>query len=615
MGQDNKSQLLYWKSDNDVARKLPLGKIELKTTYTVEEGKKYVGPTILRPLNASYFWTWDLVDKDKQSLLRLSTDNEAEYKAWLAALAQAGCKPYADATADGSDTTASTDDVSSSLSPASSLDATDCANGDAAADGSSDTLSGGVTAKKLLLWWKKKDGSPTCTEEQASLLALRRVTPSGDRGFLVLGMVVLFVLFLTMVVGNFREFGIRYNPFALFLVPEHVTMGPCTIICWSAMAAAALLALLIERLAAVFLNLELKINAALNESSKSNNTSTATVEWLVLMLHCVSLMAMIGSVWYAVTLTAATNPLPGFVATFMMIVVGMKLISYIHINNSHRQARRSGKLVPGERGSGLEFNLEISGWSDSELPMYPENITMKNIAYFMVAPTLCYQLAYPWNPVMRPHMLMKRVAVLIFLAPPMVFITKQFIEPTIDSSMKHLHEMDVLAMLERVLKLGIPTLMIWLMMFYTVFHVWLNLLAEMTHFGDREFYSDWWNATTMGEYWRLWNMPVHKWMLRHVYYPCMNVGMGKMWAGAMSFFVSAVLHEVAVGMPLNMLRYWSFAAMMGQLPMIYLTERLRAKTGNKDIGNAIFWISFCILGQPLAMILYVYGYRMKSLGL
>ncbi len=23
-------------------------------------------------------------------------------------------------------------------------------------------------------------------------------------------------------------------------------------------------------------------------------------------------------------------------------------------------------------------------------------------------------------------------------------------------------------------------------------------------------WQDWWNATTIGDYWRLWNMPVHK---------------------------------------------------------------------------------------------------------
>lgn len=32
-------------------------------------------------------------------------------------------------------------------------------------------------------------------------------------------------------------------------------------------------------------------------------------------------------------------------------------------------------------------------------------------------------------------------------------------------------------------------------------------------FGDRLFYRDWWNANTIEAYWRLWNLPVHYWMV------------------------------------------------------------------------------------------------------
>jgi diacylglycerol O-acyltransferase 1 len=56
------------------------------------------------------------------------------------------------------------------------------------------------------------------------------------------------------------------------------------------------------------------------------------------------------------------------------------------------------------------------------------------------------------------------------------------------------------------------------------FHLWMNILAEVTYFADREFYKDWWNATTIGDYWRLWNMPVHKFMMRHVYSPLVRRG-------------------------------------------------------------------------------------------
>ena len=42
---------------------------------------------------------------------------------------------------------------------------------------------------------------------------------------------------------------------------------------------------------------------------------------------------------------------------------------------------------------------------------------------------------------------------------------------------------------ERVLKLSLPTLYGWIIMFYCLFHLWLNILAELTGFGDREFYK------------------------------------------------------------------------------------------------------------------------------
>lgn len=61
---------------------------------------------------------------------------------------------------------------------------------------------------------------------------------------------------------------------------------------------------------------------------------------------------------------------------------------------------------------------------------------------------------------------------------------------------------------------------------------------------------------------------VHKWMLRHVYYPSREVGIPKLLAGVLVFFVSAVFHELLVGLPLHMLKAWSFIGIMSQvLPM------------------------------------------------
>ena len=42
--------------------------------------------------------------------------------------------------------------------------------------------------------------------------------------------------------------------------------------------------------------------------------------------------------------------------------------------------------------------------------------------------------------------------------------------------------------MERVLKLAIPNIIIWLIFFYTSFHSMMNLIAEVLMFSDREFY-------------------------------------------------------------------------------------------------------------------------------
>lgn len=50
-----------------------------------------------------------------------------------------------------------------------------------------------------------------------------------------------------------------------------------------------------------------------------------------------------------------------------------------------------------------------------------------------------------------------------------------------------------------------------------------------------------------------------------------------------------------------------------QLPLIALTrplQKMKTNTG-RMIGNCIFWISFTILGQPLAALLYFYAWQAK----
>jgi hypothetical protein len=51
-----------------------------------------------------------------------------------------------------------------------------------------------------------------------------------------------------------------------------------------------------------------------------------------------------------------------------------------------------------------------------------------------------------------------------------------------------------------VVHLIVPFTVLWIIIFFIVFECILNAVAELTFFGDREFYQDWWNSTTFDEF-------------------------------------------------------------------------------------------------------------------
>uniref|UniRef100_A0A4W5K853 Uncharacterized protein n=1 Tax=Hucho hucho TaxID=62062 RepID=A0A4W5K853_9TELE len=116
--------------------------------------------------------------------------------------------------------------------------------------------------------------------------------------------------------------------------------------------------------------------------------------------------------------------------------------------------------------------------------------------------------------------------------------------PIIQSSMKPLEDMDLPMMMERLLRLAVPNHLLWLIFFYWFFHSSLNFIAELLQFGDREFYRDWWNSETITYFWQNWNIPVHKWCLRHFYKPLLKSGVSKWLGQSAVFLASAFFHEV-----------------------------------------------------------------------
>jgi hypothetical protein len=81
------------------------------------------------------------------------------------------------------------------------------------------------------------------------------------------------------------------------------------------------------------------------------------------------------------------------------------------------------------------------------------------------------QLSYPKSNTVRKGWVLRQIGKLLVFVGLMGFITEQYINPTIKNS-QHPLKGNPLYALERVLKLSIPTLYVWLCFFYCFFHLW-----------------------------------------------------------------------------------------------------------------------------------------------
>uniref|UniRef100_A0A8B9LFX1 O-acyltransferase n=1 Tax=Astyanax mexicanus TaxID=7994 RepID=A0A8B9LFX1_ASTMX len=315
-----------------------------------------------------------------------------------------------------------------------------------------------------------------------------------------------------------------------------------------------------------------------------------------LLVHIINLSVVLCFPVVIVLMVPSVTPVGGAIALGVYTILFLKLYSYKDVNRWCRE-RMQVKARPSPPST--EGAVHVS---------YPGNLSLKDLFYFVFAPTLCYELNFPRSPSVRMSFLLRRLFEMLILTQLLVGLTQQWMVPIIQSSMKPLQEMDYSRMMERLLRLAVPNHLLWLIFFYSFFHSSMNFMAELLRFGDREFYRDWWNSETVTYFWQNWNIPVHKWCIRHFYKPLLRKGASKLVSQSAVFFASAFFHEYLVSVPLRMFRLWAFMGMMAQIPLAWFVGRFLR--GN--YGNAAVWLSL-IIGQPIAVLMYVHDYY-QSLG-
>uniref|UniRef100_A0A8C7QP36 O-acyltransferase n=1 Tax=Oncorhynchus mykiss TaxID=8022 RepID=A0A8C7QP36_ONCMY len=305
--------------------------------------------------------------------------------------------------------------------------------------------------------------------------------------------------------------------------------------------------------------------------------SCLIIETTGTFLYLVNLTTLLFFPSATVLMLTSITPVGGAFALCVYTILFMKLYSYKDVNMWCREIRHTKARTLTRSHS--------------------------YIYYFVFAPTLCYELNFPRSPRIRKSFLLRRLFEMLFFIQLQIGLVQQWMVPTIQNSMKPFQDMDFSRMIERMLKLAVPNHLIWLIFFYWFFHSSMNFVAELMRFGDREFYQDWWNSETVTYFWSNWNIPVHKWCLRHFYKPLMGRGVNKWVAQTAIFLVSAFFHEYLVSVPLKMFRLWAFMGMMSQIPLAWFVGRFLR--GN--YGNAAVWISL-IIGQPIAVLMYVHDF-------
>lgn len=208
---------------------------------------------------------------------------------------------------------------------------------------------------------------------------------------------------------------------------------------------------------------------------------------------------------------------------------------------------------------------------------------------------------------------MKRAAEMVTLSIAIWIASAQYAVPLLNNSLPIVSDLDFTSILERMLKLSSISMFCWLAGFFAIFQSALNLLAELMTFADRQFYTDWWNSSSIASYWTSWNIPVSSFMKRHIYLPLVARGVPPKVAQLLVFVFSAILHEMLVGLPTHNVIGVAFMGMMFQIPLIALTDLLQKIPGldGKTVGNIIFWASFVLIGQPLAALLYFFAWHAK----
>lgn len=255
----------------------------------------------------------------------------------------------------------------------------------------------------------------------------------------------------------------------------------------------------------------------------------------------------------------------------------------------------------------LENSIEFCN-SEIESQKFPQNISFVNFFEYSMFPVLVYQNSYPRTERIRKGYLSIKVLGIFGIIMLIIAISQYKLYPIvlhclqIQKTEPFLYRLKVYPFI--LIETIPPFLVVYLLTFYLIWELILNAIAELSRFADREFYGYWWNSIDWNEYARDWNVPVHKFLLRHVYHSSISAfKVNKTSATFFTFFLSSLVHEFAMYVIFKKIRFYLLLLQMSQLSLVQLSKTKWMK-GKNVLGNCIFWFGI-VFGPSLMCTMYL----------
>lgn len=228
---------------------------------------------------------------------------------------------------------------------------------------------------------------------------------------------------------------------------------------------------------------------------------------------------------------------------------------------------------------------------------YEDFITeIRRFNYFMWVPTLVYRDEYVMRPRMSKANFFKNLLSFKLCVYYTFAMIKGFLHPTFVNFFQNKSSFEDVFTISTTVGILFLT-----MAFFGILHSWMNMFAEVTRFGDRQFYTDWWNVSNYGAYYRKWNIIVHEWLYYYIYNDSVRFTFGNISSAGskfLVFFISAIVHEIIVLCSLKFF-FPILLILFGGPGVIFMSM---TKSNNRILGIG-FWFTM-IIGNGILIALY-----------